>query len=185
VRTTPGDAEIAIDGVAPLRPGRSLPVAPGAHRVAARSPGFVAREISVDVIAGDGFEVSIVLAPVAAPPRASPPASSHEPPPRPTPWPGLALGAAGVAAAVGAYYGRAALDRWNTVRDHCPGGTCTSSADLALADRARRDGRVADVAVAVSGIALVGAFLLWRTPARGATVAAAGAGAMVGWQGSF
>lgn len=177
-----GDGTVVeIDGVRALRaaPGTHVPVAPGAHRVVARSALADAVTLQVSVRAGETVTAHLALARRTttrdAAPRVAPGAdddragASSAPPrdaavaaPRGRPWKWIALGAGAATAAAGGYFGVSAIRGWHEVHQRCPDGACTTPADVQRADDARRAGTRADLAFAATGAAVIAAYVLWR-----------------------
>lgn len=61
VAVEPGDAQIALDGGAPVRGRLEVAVRPGRHLVALRRPGFVDEQLAIDAVAGRSVEQRVRL----------------------------------------------------------------------------------------------------------------------------
>jgi hypothetical protein len=160
--------------------GTAVVVDPGTHTVEVDVPGQPAWSTSVVVGHGPALATVDLPEPTLAPP---PPAWAPAPARRDgttdsgathrTALTGVALGvgiAGVVALAAGSYFGLHARSTWDGVTAACPGGGCSSAAALdANAPResdAARDGTVGTVALAVGGVALATAIVLYVIDGR-------------------
>jgi hypothetical protein len=178
----PASARIARDGeVVPADElGGPVAVDPGYYRITVEAPGF--RPWTRSITVGPGpvtVEVELPTlepdrAPVAPPPSA-PIAATEPPPPAPAPanapslapptgtW--IAAGASVVALTAGSFFVLRARSVWADVDARCPGGHCPDQSTVdSLAprkDEAQRDATIGTVALAVGGVALATAVVLY------------------------
>lgn len=153
--------------------GVAIRVDKGTHVVVASAPGKVSKTLEVPIA---DKEDKTVVVPELAPEPTKPVAPTTEPPPPPgptTPPPTpagpsrvgpLVLGGLGVAlVGVGGFFGVRALGLASDVKDHCPGGACTSSEWVGKNDEARRSAWISNVTLGVGLAAVVGATVWWVT----------------------
>lgn len=156
-------------------PGASFGVAirvdRGTHVIVASAPGKVAKTLEVPI--ADKEEKTVVvpeLTPEPEKPVAAPVGAPHPVAPSPAAGAGpsrvgpLVLGGLGVAlVGVGGFFGVRALGLSNDVKDHCPGGACTSSEWVGKNDEARRSAWISNVTIGVGLAAVIGATVWWVT----------------------
>jgi len=150
IDTNPLLGSIAVDG-AP-QPGEApmtLKLTPGKHRITVSSPGYVTKDLDVDVKGGDKLKETVSLvrepppvAPVAAVAAAPPPPPPPPPPEEKSMVPAyVTLGIAGGAAIVGTIFGVQALGSKSDY-DKAP--------STELADDTERSALIADMAFGVA-----------------------------------
>jgi hypothetical protein len=158
----PPGTTVTRDGVPLGAPslGIAIPVDPGEHVVAARTPDGVSHEMHVTVARAEHRAIVVDLrAPAAAPPPASAPAPSPAPTPRSLAWITAGVGLAGLT--VGAVAGALVLGDKSTISSSCnPDKTC-SPGGLDAASHAHAFGLVSDVGFAVGGAGVLASAILF------------------------
>jgi PEGA domain len=156
IRGAPPGAEVLLDGQPLAADPRGVKLAPGAHTVVARAPGYRERRVAIPVERAPGYAVVLELEREAPPERFSLRRK-------------LALGAAGVgvvAAGAGVVLGLRAGKLADDAYKLCPDPSieCFFAAEATdLNARARSSARVANVAFGVAGGAAITAAVLWLT----------------------
>jgi hypothetical protein len=171
-----GSVVVELDGV-PLRAehwSAGAPVDGGAHELRATAAGKSPWHERVEV-APSGQTLRVAVPELSALPEGKPPPSAAKEPPAPSSssssppsrrssplFPiGIAAGAVGLGAvAVGTYFGVAALNAHGDARGYCQGTVCEAPG-VSLNDDAKRDARIADVAIGAGVVlAAVGVVLV-------------------------
>jgi hypothetical protein len=127
--STPPGAQVTVDGQAQMgETPMTLKVQPGPHKIVVTLAGYEAKQLDLDVKAGDKLEQKLELksADMLPPPEPVPAAPPPEPPPEPPPAPPaerskvpafITLGVAGAGAIVGTFFGIKALSAKSDFED--------------------------------------------------------------------
>ncbi len=194
VATPPAGLAVTLDGIDVTGLlGSDNPIDLGAHKVHATAPKLKDFDQTVTISdEGKTVTVAIELAATTAPRPEPTPVKPEPMPVTPEPTPvkpepavepvtseqprshrkmyGVIVGGAGVAlAATGLVFGQLANSNWSDAKKLCPGGTCTSDADLLKGNKLVSDARTqanVSTALVIGGAAAigVGVFLFVTAP---------------------
>jgi hypothetical protein len=139
--------------------GTNLPVDPGRHVIVATAPGY--KRVTIETTVAAEHDAQVVTIPPLEPegPADAPPAASSGP--SAAPW---IVGGVGLAAlAIGGGFGVAALVQYHDAKSACPTRMGCSSGAVAESTRAYTFANVANGGIAVGGVGVAIAAILFAT----------------------
>lgn len=152
--------------------GTEVPINPGPETIEAHAPGYKPWKTQVTFEKGQTTRVVVPVLEKAPLPPPKPKEGGALVPVKPKPGPfwtterdlGAVLGGVGIAAiGVGSYFGVTALSKHSDSNKYCTDTTCSSQTGIDLNNDAKKNARIADIAMGVGAVAVITGTVLMVT----------------------